>query len=164
VTFETLAAKAMNAVMSRQRHLHVEAAATPPAAALHESRFPAAAVSPPDDADAFETKVLTLASWPQMRHVPAQLLPAYARVCALLAYNPSVGFLVRRRLGLDGEEVKKVLQALQAAGHLRVTVCDGPGHDLDHGDAPVDAIAFPCDAAPPRRPTLRSRLLQKLLD
>lgn len=163
MTFETLAAKAMNAVMSRQRHVHVEAATTP-AAGLDESRFPAAATVRPDDGDAFETKVLSLASWPQMRHVPAQLLPAYARVCALLAYNPSVGFLVRRRLGLDGEEVKKVLHALQAAGHLRVTAGDGPGHDLDHGDPPVDAIAFASDTAPPRRHTLWSRLLQKLLD
>ncbi|WP_140634889.1 hypothetical protein [Methylibium rhizosphaerae] len=72
MTFETLAAKAMNAVMSRQRHLHVDAAAFPPAA-LHESRSPAAAVSRPDDAAAFETKVLTLAqeqALPGMRRHP----------------------------------------------------------------------------------------------
>lgn len=168
MTFETLAAKAMNAVMSRQRHLHVEAAATRPAA-FDESRFAAAAAARPDDAAAFDTSVLMLVSWPQMRHVPPQVLPAYARVCALLAYSPSVGFLVHRRLGLGGEEVQQVLHELHEAGRLRVIAGDGTGHDHPGGHpGPAGAIAASaCDAAsmePPRRPTLWGRLLQKLLD
>lgn len=176
MTFESLAAKAMNAVALRQHRLHVEAAATTPAE-LTESRFLAAATSrppvlradppgaaemPADDA-AFETKVLMLASWPQMRAVPAELLAIYARVCALLAYSPSVGFLVHRRLGLESMEVLPVLRALHEAGHLRVTTGDAHHQSDVQGDAIAVEASIDAQVEPPPRNTLWTRLLAKLL-
>ncbi|MGJ7505479.1 MULTISPECIES: hypothetical protein [unclassified Variovorax] len=109
--------------------------------------------------DIFETKVLTLASWPQLRQVPADRLGCYARICVLLAYAPSVGFLIHRRLGLESEEVLPVLHALHDAGHLRVT-CDAhqPGNTTI-----LEEEAPSVEPEIARRTTLWGKLLTKLL-
>lgn len=107
----------------------------------------------------YDTKVLTLQSWPHMRALPAQQLGRYARVCSLLAYNPSVGYLVHRRLGLDAAEVMPVLQALHDAGHLRVGSDEVRPAGPALGEARAQSVASP--TAAPR--ALWGRLLAKLL-
>jgi hypothetical protein len=168
VTFELLAEKALSAVLARRRQTDTATAPAEPETAEATGETDEAAVLVtesvtesvlPEHPSPYDTRVLTLQSWPHMRDIPVQLLGCHARVCALLAYNPSVGYLVHRRLGLEAAEVLTVLQSLHDAGHLRV----GSDEPRPAGPAPREARAdtvAPSTAAP--RP-LWGRLLARLL-
>lgn len=108
---------------------------------------------------AFETEMLTLASWPQLRRLPAERLGIYARICVLLAYTPSVGYLIHRRLGLRSDDVQHVLRALHDEGHLRVS--SGP-HQRNDEVLLAEKAATDQPQVPPRV-TLWGKLLTKLL-
>lgn len=171
MSFETLAGKAMRAVLSRRNNFNVppapaaqttrEGAATLPPLSLFELRDASGtpfAEAPLPDMDEFGgQRVLHLTSWPHMRAIPPDRLIACARVCALLSHGPSVGFLVHRRLGLPREAVLPVLHALHADGCLRLAG--------DEEQQATTTAAWSTDPYPEstRRPNVWVKLLQKLL-
>lgn len=73
------------------------------------------------DADSsvlLDRALLTLVAWPNLARMPRQDVPELSRICALLSWKPTVGFLVPRTLGLPQQRVQQLLGQLHAAGFL----------------------------------------------
>lgn len=112
--------------------------------------------APSSPAGLLDRALLQLNSWPKLTQLPP---PAdhemLARVCALLACKPTVGFLVPRILGAPAPRVQRALEALYRDGHVRLAGgAAGVGTMTDAGDEIV--------SPPPRQASLLHRLWQRL--
>ena len=68
----------------------------------------------------FQFSVVRLVSWPSLTHMPQDVLPAVARLCALLARKPSTASLLPLLLELPETQVFMLIEALRLNGHVQV--------------------------------------------
>src|SRR5690348_7680623 len=110
----------------------------------------------PSTAGSLDMALLQLNSWPKLTQLPP---PAdhemLARVCALLASKPTVGFLVPRILGAPAARVQCALDALYRDGHLRLA---GPAA----GVATMTGASSEIVSPPARQASFLHRLWQRL--
>jgi hypothetical protein len=69
---------------------------------------------------AFQFKVVRLLSWPSLTHLPPEVQPSMARLCALLARKPSAASLLPLLLNLPESQVFMLIEALHLHGHIQV--------------------------------------------
>jgi len=98
----------------------------------------------------FQLSLLHLVSWPSLTHLPEDLQPTVARICALLARRPTTGSLLPVLLGRSEARVFPLIEALRLCGHLQA----GGAHPA-RVTAPPEA-----DVAPASRPPAQSLLGQ----
>ena len=84
------------------------------------------------------TRLLELASWPELTDLPHGLASPLTRICALLSLKRTAGLLVHRMLDMPRDEVRVLLGALIVLGHVRVAQGGGVPQD---GAADRDAEA-----------------------
>ncbi|WP_439385941.1 hypothetical protein [Ideonella sp. YS5] len=100
--------------------------------------------------------MLQLNSWPRLTQLPAQAdHEMLARVCALLACKPTVGFLVPRILDAPAARVHAALEALYRDGHVRLLA--GPAGVSATSGASGDLMTLPT-----RQASFLHRLWQRL--
>ena len=68
----------------------------------------------------FRFNVVRLMSWPSLTHLPAEIQPTMARLCALLARRPSTASLLPLLLNLPEAEVFILIEALHLHGHIQI--------------------------------------------
>lgn len=68
----------------------------------------------------FQFKVVRLVSWPSLTHLPPEVQPSMARLCALLARKPSAASLLPLLLNLPESQVFMLIEALHLHGHIQV--------------------------------------------
>jgi hypothetical protein len=68
----------------------------------------------------FQFKVVRLVSWPSLTHLPPEVQPSMARLCALLARKPSAASLLPLLLNLAESQVFMLIEALHLHGHIQV--------------------------------------------
>ncbi|WP_343292703.1 hypothetical protein AAHN93_12605 [Vandammella animalimorsus] len=119
------------------------------------------------------SKLLYLKQWPDFsKEYDLVRVGDIARICALLARKPTVGFLVHRSVDMPSHKVEKVLRQLQESGCVDVFQT---GRDTlkaqiqtmgeifsDAGDVVPDAAAPQEEAAPPAMPTPAGSFLKRL--
>lgn len=98
----------------------------------------------------FQFSVVRLVSWPSLTHLPQDVLPAVARLCALLARKPSAASLLPLLLDLPETQVFMLIEALRLHGHVHVA---STAADTEHG---AEASASAAEAAPPVQPATQS--------
>lgn len=104
--------------------------------------------TPPDTASggrplALEHVLLRLQRWPNLSRMPAEAdLRITARVCALLARQPTVGFFIPRLLNLPRDEVAPVLAVLQRQGVIEAARLSGTEDDGPPGPALMPSEHF----------------------
>lgn len=69
----------------------------------------------------FRFSLVRLVSWPSLIHLPPDIQPAVARLCALLARKPSAASLLPLLLELPESQVFLLIEALRLHGHLQVS-------------------------------------------
>lgn len=110
----------------------------------------------------FRLGLVYLKSWPAIPDLPQEMAAPVARVCALLAHKPTVGFLVGRVLELPDEEARRILQVLHRFGHLEVLQRRGvPGAEGAVEPPPAGEAAIA--VAPPAPSAFLGRLWNKLV-
>ena len=70
-----------------------------------------------------KNQVLHLSSWPSLSNlslaaVPEEAMPDIVRICALLAYRPSVGMFIPVLLQIPPPVAYSLLEMLYASGHI----------------------------------------------
>jgi hypothetical protein len=80
-----------------------------------------------------------LRSWPDMRSLAPESLPAVARICALIANRPTAAYLVAARLHESKDTVLRLLDELRGSGHVEA-------------DAGVLSLPFSASAHEPAAP------------
>ncbi|HEX7644455.1 MAG TPA: hypothetical protein VF472_19780 [Burkholderiaceae bacterium] len=90
-----------------------------PIAAGISTPAPSAQVGRPASA-----QLLYLYRWPDLRNVDSAQQVICARICALLAFRPSVEFLVGPRIGIANEEVAPILSSLRDLGAIGPTAAN----------------------------------------
>ena len=68
----------------------------------------------------FRFQMVRLLSWPSLPHLPQDIQPSMARLCALLARRPSAASLLPLLLKLPESEVFMLIEALHLHGHIQV--------------------------------------------
>lgn len=105
----------------------------------------------------FQYSVLRLQSWPSLAYLPEDIVPAVARICALLAHKPTTASLIPLTLGLPEAQVFSLLEVLRLNDHVQV-----------HGLAPsgsagqAEAIAANAEIASQQASPLERSLIAKL--
>jgi hypothetical protein len=113
-------------------------------------------IASPPTAGSLDRALLQLSSWPRLTQLPAEAdHEMLARVCALLACKPTVGFLVPRILDAPVERVQRSLEALYRDGHVRL-VAGAAGVSATSG-ASSDLMSLPS-----RQASFLRRLWQRL--
>ncbi len=108
----------------------------------------------------FHFNLVYLVSWPSLPHLPQEIQPAMARLCALLARKPSAVSLLPLLLELPQAQVFMLIEALRLCGHVQVA-STGAGPD----SAAPSSGPLP-DAAPqvqPAAPSLIAKIWQRLV-
>lgn len=68
----------------------------------------------------FRFQMVRLLSWPSLPHLPQDIQPSMARLCALLARRPSAASLLPLLLKLPESQVFMLIEALLLHGHVQV--------------------------------------------
>lgn len=68
----------------------------------------------------FQFSLVRLVSWPSLTHLPQDVQPAVARLCALLARKPSAASLLPLLLELPEAQVFTLIEAMRLLGHVHV--------------------------------------------
>jgi hypothetical protein len=106
-------------------------------------------ILPSSTQDGLEKALLQLSGWPPLTRLPPEAdRETVARLCALLACKPTMGFMVGPLLALPLERVRPALATLYRHGCLRMLSVavladaaaeEGPGATVP-GDLPPDAF------------------------
>jgi len=107
---------------------------------------------------AYQVSLVRLVSWPSLTHLPEDVRPTVARLCALLARKPTTASLLPRSLGLEDAHVYPLLEALRLHGHVHAccaAAAVNPGARL--AEAPTATETMPAD------PSLIGKLWQRLI-
>jgi len=112
----------------------------------------------------FQLSMVRLVSWPSLTHLPEDVLPAVARICALLARKPTAAALIPLTLGLPEAQVFLLIEALRLQGHVQVSGAEpraegaiNPAVQQVHASAAVEP------AERPAGPSLIGKLWQRLV-
>lgn len=108
----------------------------------------------------FQFSMVRLVSWPSLTHLPEDVLPPVARLCALLARKPSTASLLPLMLGLPEAQVFALIEALRLYGHVQVA---STGAAPDSGARAAQRPAEPMAEARSSSPSLIGKLWQRLV-
>ncbi len=108
----------------------------------------------------FQFKVVRLLSWPSLTHLPQEVQPSMARLCALLARKPSAASLLPLLLNLPDSQVFMLIEALQLHGHVQVVDTAAKPDGNSRSDKPQAQAA---EAIQPAVSSLIAHLWQRLL-
>lgn len=109
----------------------------------------------------FQYNVVRLQSWPSLAYMPEEVVPAVARICALLARKPTTASLIPLTLGLPEAQVFALLEVLRLNGHLQVnglTPSDSVQRDADA----KELLANASQSATSAEPSFITKLWQRL--
>lgn len=106
----------------------------------------------------FQFRMVRLASWPALTHLPDEELTTVARICALLARKPTAASLIPLTLGLPEQQVFPLIEALRLNGHVQVS--GGPAAAEDTPAAPPPVAGT--DASGAATSSLIGKLWQRL--
>lgn len=105
----------------------------------------------------FQYSVVRLQSWPSLAYLPEEIVPAVARICALLAHKPTTASLIPLTLGLPEDEVFSLIEVLRLNDHVQV---QGLAPSDSAGQA--EAMAANTEIASPQTSPLERSLIAKL--
>lgn len=108
----------------------------------------------------FQFKVVRLVSWPSLTHLPQEVQPSMARLCALLARRPSAASLLPLLLNLPESQVFMLIEALHLHDHIQVVDTAAKPDGLSLSDRPQ---AQAPEAIAPAVSSLIANIWQRLL-
>jgi hypothetical protein len=107
----------------------------------------------------YRYSVFRLESWPCLTHLPEDVVPVVARVCALLARKPTTASLIHLALGMSEEQVVAVIEALRLHEHISTP---GGANAAAAPGASQSAVAAPNDEVKPSENSLIGKIWQRL--
>lgn len=104
----------------------------------------------------FQLSMVRLVAWPSLTQLPQEVVPAVARLCALLARKPTTVFLLPQLLELPEVQVARMIQVLQLDGCTQLSgMAAAPAADTP--------AAVPHEGVRPAAPSLIGKIWQRLL-
>ena len=107
----------------------------------------------------YRYSVFRLESWPCLTHLPEEVIPLVARVCALLARKPTTASLIPLALGMSEEQVLAVIEAMRLYQHVSMS---GGANAAAASGAAQSAVANPNDEVKPAENSLIGKIWQRL--
>lgn len=109
----------------------------------------------------FQYSVVKLQSWPSLAYMPEEVVPAVARICALLARKPTTASLIPLTLGLPEAHVFALIEVLRLNGHLQANGL-APSDSVQRDADAKEALANASPSAPSTEPSFITKLWQRL--
>lgn len=109
----------------------------------------------------FQYSVFRLQSWPSLAYLPQEIVPAIARICALLAHKPTTASLIPLMLDLPEAQVFSLLEVMLLNDHVQAQRLTASGSAGQRAGAAGDSESAPQQASPVER-SLIARLWQRL--